>query len=96
VTQRRHVEAALAALFAIGLLLVGGGALWFLSVMPVHGDPAYIPSTGAVANAGRYAGAVEASRRLARSLLVEDNLPAVRDDRRYEGSFRARVATPAG
>jgi CubicO group peptidase (beta-lactamase class C family) len=74
---RRHGEAALAALFAIGLLVVGGGAFWFLSVMPVHGDPADIPSTVEIADGDRYAGAVEESRRLARSLLVEENLPAL-------------------
>ena len=51
--SRRHAEAALAALFAIGLLVVGGGV--FLSVMPVHGDPAEIPSTVSVANVDRYA-----------------------------------------
>ena len=75
--HRRHVEAALAALCAIAMLVVSGGALWYFTVMPVHGDPVDVPSTVSVANTGRYAKAIEESRRQARTLLVDNNLPGL-------------------
>jgi serine beta-lactamase-like protein LACTB, mitochondrial len=74
---RRRAEVALALLFAVVLLGAGGKTLWFASTMSVHEDAAAVPSTAAVAHTGRYAGAVEESRRLARALVVGDNLPGL-------------------
>jgi serine beta-lactamase-like protein LACTB, mitochondrial len=68
----------LAVLFAAAIMLVGGAALFFVcTISPVHTDPAAVPSTAAAAQAERYSGAVEEARRLARSLLVEENLPGL-------------------
>jgi serine beta-lactamase-like protein LACTB, mitochondrial len=72
-----RAEAALALLFAVVLLVVGGRALWFASTRPVHEDAAAVPSTAAAAYSDRYAGPVEESRRLARALVVGDNLPGL-------------------
>jgi serine beta-lactamase-like protein LACTB, mitochondrial len=55
---------------------VGGGALYFVSTMTVHTNPAAVPSTPGV-HAERYAGAIETSRRLAHALLLEENLPGL-------------------
>jgi serine beta-lactamase-like protein LACTB, mitochondrial len=76
-STRWRAEAALALLFAVVLLGAGGKALWFASTKSVHEDTAAVPSTAAVAHTGRYAGAVEESRRLARALVVGDNLPGL-------------------
>jgi serine beta-lactamase-like protein LACTB, mitochondrial len=72
-----RAEAALALLFAVVLLVVGGRALWFASTRPVHEDAAAVPSTAAPAYSDRYSGPVEESRRLARALVVGDNLPGL-------------------
>jgi serine beta-lactamase-like protein LACTB, mitochondrial len=72
-----RAEAALALLFAVVLLVVGGRALWFASTRPVHEDAAAVPSTAAAAYSDRYSGPVEESRRLARALVVGDNLPGL-------------------
>jgi CubicO group peptidase (beta-lactamase class C family) len=69
-------EAALVVLFAVIATVVGGGALYFVSTMAVHSDPAAIPSTPGV-HAERYSGAMEESRRLAHALLLEENLPGL-------------------
>jgi serine beta-lactamase-like protein LACTB, mitochondrial len=75
---RRGAEAALAALFAAAMVLVCGAAIYFVSTISyVHPDPAAVPSTAADVPVKRYSGAVEASGRLARSLLVEENLPGL-------------------
>jgi CubicO group peptidase (beta-lactamase class C family) len=76
-STRRRAEAALAVLFAVGILVVGGGAVWFVSTMSVHEDAAAVPSTAAALHADRYAAPVEESRRLARALVVGDNLPGL-------------------
>ena len=44
-STRRRWEAALAVLFAVVTTVVGGGALYFVSTMAVHSDPAAVPST---------------------------------------------------
>jgi CubicO group peptidase (beta-lactamase class C family) len=59
------------------MVVVGGGAVWFLSATPVHEDAAAVPSTAAAAHADRYPGPLEESRRLARALVVRDNLPGL-------------------
>lgn len=75
-STRRHWEAAFAVLFAGVATVVGGGALYFLSTMTVHTDPAAVPSTPGV-HAERYSSAIEESRRLAHALLLEENLPGL-------------------
>jgi serine beta-lactamase-like protein LACTB len=75
-STRRHWEAAFAVLFAVVATVVGGGALYFVSTMTVHTDPAAVPSTPGV-HAERYSGAIEESRRLAHALLLEENLPGL-------------------
>jgi CubicO group peptidase (beta-lactamase class C family) len=75
---RRRVEAALAVLFAAAMMLVGGAVIFFfVTISPVHTDPAAVPSTAAAVQAERYSGAVEETRRLVRSLLVDENLPGL-------------------
>jgi serine beta-lactamase-like protein LACTB, mitochondrial len=74
---RRRAEAAFAVLFSTALVLVGGAAVYFVSTISVHTDPAAVPSTAAEAQAEGYSGPVEESRRLARALLVEENLPGL-------------------
>ena len=72
---RRRAEAALALLLAAAMMLVGGAVVvFFVTISPVHTDPATVPSTAAAAPAARHSGAVEEARRLARSLLVDENL----------------------
>jgi serine beta-lactamase-like protein LACTB, mitochondrial len=68
----------LALVFAIAIVIVGGAALYFVATInPVHTDPAAVPSTAVAAPAERYSTAVEAARRLARDLLVQENLPGL-------------------
>ena len=74
---RRRTEAAVAILFGAAILLVGGAALYFVFTISVHTDPEAVPSTAAASPADRYADAVAEARRLARSLIVEENLPGL-------------------
>jgi serine beta-lactamase-like protein LACTB, mitochondrial len=75
---RRGAEMAIALLFAAAIIVVGGGALFFvLTISPAFTDPAAVPSTAAATQPGRYSGAVDEARRLARALVVEDNLPGL-------------------
>ena len=78
-STRWRIEAALAVLFAVVMLVVGGGAAWVMSTKrkPFHEDAAAVPSTPAAASSDRYAAPIEASRRLARVLVVGDNLPGL-------------------
>jgi serine beta-lactamase-like protein LACTB, mitochondrial len=78
-STRGRAEAAIAVFFAVLMVVVGGGAVWFVSTTSVHEheDAAAVPSTAAAAHADRYAGPVEQSRRLARALVVDDNLPGL-------------------
>ncbi len=75
---RRGTETALALLFATVILVAGGVAVaFFLTLSPAHSDPATVPSTAAATQPGRYSGAVDESKRLARTLVVEENLPGL-------------------
>jgi len=79
-STRRRGEAVLAALIAGAavVLVIGAGVLYFGStIIPVHTNPAAIPSAAADIDAGNYAAAVDEARRLARALLVEENLPGL-------------------
>ena len=69
--------AVVLAVAAAVLVVAGGAAYFFLTINPVHTDPAAVPSTVAAAPAGRYSGAVEKARTLARALLVQENLPGL-------------------
>jgi CubicO group peptidase (beta-lactamase class C family) len=73
---RRRTETALALLFAVLMIVAGGGAVYFVATMAVHPDPAAVPSTPGV-NVDRYASAIAESRALAHALLLEDNLPGL-------------------
>jgi CubicO group peptidase (beta-lactamase class C family) len=75
---RRGAEALLALLFVPAILVVGGAALFFfLTITPVHTDPATVPSSTAIAQRGRYSDAIEHSRRMARTIAVDEKLPAL-------------------
>lgn len=76
-TRWRTEAAALAVLVAVVLLVLAAGAVRFVSKTPVHEDAAAVPSTASAAPTDRYAGSVEESRRLARALVVDDNLPGL-------------------
>jgi len=76
--RRRRGEPAIALLFAAVTLVAGGGALaFFLTISPVHTNPAGVPSATAGAPDNRYAAAIEDSRRAVRDLLVGENLPGL-------------------
>ena len=79
-SARRRGEAVLAALFAgaaVVLVVVAGVIYVGSTVDPVHTDAAAIPSAAADVDAGPYVAAAEEARRLARALLVKENLPGL-------------------
>jgi serine beta-lactamase-like protein LACTB, mitochondrial len=73
----RRTEATLAVLLAVLIVGAGGAAIYFVGTMSVHPDPAAVPSSAAVVPAGEDSKPVQDARRLARSLLVDENLPAL-------------------
>ena len=75
--NRWQVGVAVALAFAAIIVVGGGAAYFFLTINPVHTDPAAVPSTVAAAPAARHSGAVEKARSLARALLVKENLPGL-------------------
>ena len=76
--KRSRAEATLAVLFAAAMILAGGAVAYFVStISPVHTDPGAVPSTAAAEPAERDSGAVEEARRLARSLVVDENVPGL-------------------
>ena len=74
---RWRVEAALAVTAGVVMVVVGGGAVWFISKKPVHVDAAAVPSPAATAHTDRYSGPVDQWRRLARNLVPGHNLPGL-------------------
>lgn len=74
---RFRLETALALLFAAAIILAGGAAFYFFSTTSVHTDPGTVPSTATTTPPERYSGAVEEARSLARTLVVEENLPSL-------------------
>jgi serine beta-lactamase-like protein LACTB, mitochondrial len=76
-STRWRAEGAFAILVVVIMLVVMGGAIWFVPTTPVHEDAAAVPSAAAAAPSTRYAGPVEESRRFARTLAVSDNLPGL-------------------
>lgn len=76
--SRRRVETTIALLFTAVTLVAGGGALaFFLTISPVHTDPAAVPSATAGTPDRRYAAAIADARRSVRALLVGENLPGL-------------------
>ena len=76
--NHRHIELAVALVFAAAAaVIVGGAGYFFLTFNPVHTHPAAVPSTAAAEPAERYSSAVEKARSLARALLVQENLPGL-------------------
>ena len=73
----RYFEIAVALILTVAIVILGGVGYFFLTINPVHTDPAVVPSTVAAAPAERYAGAVEKARSLVRALLVRENLPGI-------------------
>jgi CubicO group peptidase (beta-lactamase class C family) len=76
-STRLRAEPVLAILFTAAILAGGGAALYFVFTISVHSDAAAVPSNAAGVPAERYSGAVEEARRLARSLVVKENLPGL-------------------
>ena len=76
-STRWRAEAAVAVLFGVVMLVLGGRAAWLMSRKPVHEDAAAVPSTATAAPSTRYAEPVEESRRLARTLAASNDLPGL-------------------
>jgi serine beta-lactamase-like protein LACTB, mitochondrial len=74
---RGRVELLLAGLFLLVMVVVGARALWLVSTATIHSDPASVPSTAAIVDAGPYAAAVDEGRRLAHAFVVEQNVPGL-------------------
>jgi serine beta-lactamase-like protein LACTB, mitochondrial len=74
-----RVEAVLTALVTVVMMVGGGVAVWILTTKrePIHENAAGVRSTPAAAASARYAGAAEDSRRLARAVIVGDELPGL-------------------
>jgi len=73
----RSIE-LLAIGFAALPLVVAGAVLYFVfTISPVHTGPDAVPSNAAAAPSEAWSAAVEEARRLARSMLAEENLPGV-------------------
>jgi CubicO group peptidase (beta-lactamase class C family) len=76
--KRSRYEAVLALLFALAIIVAGLAVVsFFLTISPGYSDPSAVPSRAAAAPAARHASAVAEARRLARALVVEENLPAL-------------------
>ena len=73
---RWRAETLLAIVFGIVITVVGGVALWVFSAKPIHHDAAAVPSIMGV-QVERYSNAIDEGRRLARALIVKENLPGL-------------------
>jgi CubicO group peptidase (beta-lactamase class C family) len=75
----RNLELAVAGVFALAILVAGGVALFVAAnEEPLYTDPTAIPSTAAAEPGERFFGAVGEARRLARTLMVEEEyLPSL-------------------
>jgi len=76
-SDRRFLAVVIGLVFAAGIGFSGAALYLVYTINPVHTDPAAVPSTVAGVPAGRYSGAVEKARSLARKLLVQENLPGL-------------------
>ena len=73
---RWRAEAVLAVLVGIVITIGSAVALWVLTAVPVHSDTDAVRSTTG-AHIERYSDAIEEGRRLARTLVVAENLPGI-------------------
>jgi len=73
----RNFEIAIALILTVAIVILGGVGYFYLTINPVHTDPALVPSTVTAAPAERYSAAVEKARSLARALVVKENLPGL-------------------
>jgi serine beta-lactamase-like protein LACTB, mitochondrial len=77
-TKRSRSEALIALLFAGAIVAAGVGVVaFFLTISPGFTDPSTVPSNAAGAPTERYAAAAATASRLARALVVEENLPGL-------------------
>jgi len=75
---RWQAKAAVTFVIALIVMVVGAGLLYLVFVInPVHRDPEKVPSTVSVAETGPHTASVERTRRLARQLLVKENIPGL-------------------
>ena len=76
--RRLRAEIALViAALVVGILTLALTAVWSVKTLPIHKGVESVSSTPAIVLTNRYAGPVEESRRLARALLVERNVPGL-------------------
>jgi serine beta-lactamase-like protein LACTB len=76
--KRRHLETAIAVVFTMLIVVVGGTAIYLLaSRNPVHTDRAAVPSRVAMADQAAATGPIQQSRSLALDLVVGQDLPAL-------------------
>jgi serine beta-lactamase-like protein LACTB len=75
-STRSRVAALLVVLGALVITAAGAVAFWILTGVPVHSDAAAVPSAVGT-QADRYAASIGEGRRLARALVVSENLPGL-------------------
>jgi serine beta-lactamase-like protein LACTB, mitochondrial len=73
---RSRVAAMVVVLGALVLTAAGAVAYWMLTGVPVHSDTAAVPSAVGT-QVDRYAASIGEGRRLARALVVGENLPGL-------------------
>ena len=73
---RSRAAAFVVVLGALVTVIAGGVAYWFLSAVPVHSNAAAVPSAAGT-QVDRYAAGIAEGRRLARELVVAENLPGL-------------------
>jgi CubicO group peptidase (beta-lactamase class C family) len=72
-----RAAATVGVLMAGLMLVIAGVAIWLVAPMPLHENAEAVPATTAAAALERFARPVDASRRLARALVMADNLPGL-------------------
>lgn len=75
--KRFKIEAILAGVFALLIVAVGAGAFYFVATMSVHSSPETLPSRAEGEPPPSLAATVMSARQLARSAVVEQNLPSL-------------------
>jgi CubicO group peptidase (beta-lactamase class C family) len=75
--KRFRIEAILASLIAAGMILVGGGAFYFVATMSVHAGPDSLPSHAEGQVPANELAAVTMARALLKDAVVRENLPSV-------------------
>src|SRR5690349_3186528 len=75
-STRSRVPAIVVILGALVIAVAGAVAYWILTGVPVHSDAAAVPSAVGT-QVDRYAASIGEGRRLARALVVGENLPGL-------------------